>query len=68
LKREYGADSKIAYEVMSSIGAMHANKETARSREMDASTGSICLYKRVHEMCPHPILPCFAFPAGREFS
>ena len=36
LKAEYGADSKIPYKVMNSIGAMHGNKETAKGREMEA--------------------------------
>lgn len=35
LKKEYGADSHIPYEVMNKIGAMHGNKETAKGREME---------------------------------
>ena len=34
LKHEYGANSKIPYKVMNSIGAMHGNKETAKGRAM----------------------------------
>ena len=35
LKAEYGQNSKIPYEVMNSIGAMHGNQETAKGREME---------------------------------
>jgi len=34
LKKQYGANSKIPYKVMNSIGAMHGNKETAKGRAM----------------------------------
>lgn len=34
LKREYGANSKIPYKVMNSIGAMKGNRETAKGRAM----------------------------------
>lgn len=40
LKKEYGADSKIPYKVMNSIGAMHGNKETAKGRAMEAEHAS----------------------------
>lgn len=50
LKSEYGADSKIPYAVMNSIGAMHGNKETAKGRAMEAKhardTGSLAGLKR----------------------
>ena len=36
LKKEYGANSKIPYKVMNSIGAMRGNKETAKGRAMAA--------------------------------
>lgn len=36
LKAEYGANSKVPYKVMNSIGAMRGNKETAKGREMEA--------------------------------
>jgi hypothetical protein len=36
LKQEYGADSKIPYEVMNSIGAMRGNRETPKGRAMEA--------------------------------
>ena len=35
LKKEYGADSKIPYKVMNSIGAMKGNKETKKGETMD---------------------------------
>lgn len=35
LKSEYGADSKVPYKVMNSIGAMRGNKETKKGREME---------------------------------
>lgn len=35
LKKEYGANSKIPYKVMNSIGAMRGNKETAKGRAME---------------------------------
>ena len=35
LKKEYGANSKIPYAVMNSIGAMHGNKETAKGAAME---------------------------------
>ena len=35
LKEEYGADSKVPYAVMNSIGAMHGNKETPRGAAME---------------------------------
>lgn len=35
LKAEYGADSKIPYKVMNSMGVMHGNKETEKGREME---------------------------------
>lgn len=35
LKSEYGAKSKIPYQVMNSIGAMRGNKETAKGRAME---------------------------------
>ena len=35
LKREYGANSKVPYKVMNSIGAMKGNKETEKGREME---------------------------------
>jgi hypothetical protein len=34
LKAEYGANSKVPYKVMNSIGAMRGNKETAKGRAM----------------------------------
>lgn len=34
LKSEYGANSKIPYKIMNSIGAMKGNKETAKGRAM----------------------------------
>ena len=34
LKKEYGADSKIPYKVMNSIGAMHGNRTTAKGEAM----------------------------------
>lgn len=34
LKKRYGANSKIPYKIMNSIGAMHGNKETAKGRAM----------------------------------
>lgn len=36
LKKEYGADSKIPYKVMNSIGAMRGNKETKKGKRMEA--------------------------------
>lgn len=36
LKAEYGANSKVPYKVMNSIGAMRGNKETAKGRAMQA--------------------------------
>lgn len=36
LKREYGANSKIPYKVMNSIGAMRGNRETAKGAAMEA--------------------------------
>lgn len=36
LKAEYGADSKVPYKVMNSIGAMRGNKETAKGARMEA--------------------------------
>jgi hypothetical protein len=35
LKREYGANSKVPYKVMNSIGAMRGNKETAKGKRME---------------------------------
>ncbi len=35
LKAEYGANSKIPYKVMNSIGAMHGNKETTKGKAME---------------------------------
>ncbi len=35
LKKQYGANSKIPYKVMNSIGAMRGNKETAKGAEME---------------------------------
>jgi hypothetical protein len=35
LKAQYGADSKIPYKIMNSIGAMHGNKETAKGAAME---------------------------------
>jgi hypothetical protein len=35
LKAEYGADSKIPYKVMNSIGAMRGNKETPKGKAME---------------------------------
>ena len=35
LKSEYGANSKIPYKVMNSIGAMRGNKETAKGISME---------------------------------
>jgi len=35
LKKEYGADSKVPYKVMNSIGAMKGNKETAKGKRME---------------------------------
>lgn len=32
LKRQYGANSKIPFKVMNSIGAMHGNKETMQKK------------------------------------
>lgn len=34
LKKRYGANSKIPYKIMNSIGAMRGNKETAKGRAM----------------------------------
>lgn len=34
LKKEYGANSKIPYKVMNSIGAMRGSKETAKGKAM----------------------------------
>ena len=34
LKKEYGANSKVPYKVMNSLGAMRGNKETARGAAM----------------------------------
>lgn len=34
LKKEYGADSKVPYKVMNSIGAMRGNKETKKGKRM----------------------------------
>jgi hypothetical protein len=44
LKSEYGANSKIPYKVMNSIGAMRGNKETAKGAAMEAK----------HERKMHP--------------
>jgi hypothetical protein len=35
LKKEYGANSKIPYKVMNSIGAMKGNQETAKGAAME---------------------------------
>ena len=35
LKKEYGANSKVPYKVMNSIGAMRGNKETAKGRALE---------------------------------
>ena len=35
LKKRYGADSKIPFKIMNSIGAMRGNKETAKGRAME---------------------------------
>jgi len=35
LKAEYGANSKIPYKVMNSIGAMRGNQETKKGAEME---------------------------------
>ena len=35
LKKEYGADSKVPYKVMNSIGAMRGNKETPKGKRME---------------------------------
>lgn len=34
LKKRYGANSKIPYKIMNSIGAIRGNKETAKGRAM----------------------------------
>ena len=34
LKKRYGANSKIPYKIMNSIGAMKGSKETAKGRAM----------------------------------
>ena len=36
LKREYGADSSIPYEVMNVMGVMHGDKIAAKGRAMEA--------------------------------
>ena len=45
LKAEYGANSKIPYKVMNSIGAMHGNKETAKGKEMERKHAEMSKYK-----------------------
>lgn len=35
LKKEYGADSKVPFKVMNSVGAMRGNKETAKGKRME---------------------------------
>lgn len=35
LKREYGANSKVPYKIMNSIGAMRGSKITAKGRAME---------------------------------
>lgn len=35
LKKEYGADSKVPFKVMNSIGAMRGSKETAKGKKME---------------------------------
>ena len=35
LKAEYGANSKVPYKVMNSLGVMRGNKETAKGRSWD---------------------------------
>ncbi len=36
LKKEYGSNSDIPYEVMNSMGVMHGNKITAKGRKVEA--------------------------------
>lgn len=45
LKAEYGANSKIPYKVMNSIGAMRGNKETAKGAEMERKHAEISKFK-----------------------
>lgn len=52
LKAEYGADSKIPYKVMNSIGAMHGNKETKKGAAMERKH-----IEHVHEHLQTPHTP-----------
>lgn len=36
LKKQYGANSKVPYKIMNSIGAMRGNKETPKGAAMQA--------------------------------
>jgi hypothetical protein len=35
LKRQYGSNSPVPYQIMNKIGAMRGNKETAKGRAME---------------------------------
>lgn len=49
LKKQYGADSKIPYMIMNSIGAMHGNKETAKGRAMQRKHNETYSLKKMLE-------------------